>query len=475
MKNLSRRHLIRTGLVLGGGMASVALAACGETTTVERTVIQEVPVERIVTVEKEVPVEIEVIKVVEAAPAKPKDVTLEFTFWATLEDLGTWQQGLDDAKVALPHVSIDWQNVPWGEYWTKLQTRAAAGTVPDVAGMVTLFSQQYIRQDSLIPLDDFAKRDNNDLEDFWPVNLAGYKDVAGRTYGLPYDLSTYLLYVNEDILENAGTELPADGTYSWDVFVETVRKTTARDGDRVETFGSLMLPAADHRLQAFLATNLGGYLTLDGTKSALDTPESIEVIQAWADLRLVEELLPSPDQQVDTPLWETGKATFRFGNPSGVQTMRERVGSPHGGGRFSWDLAFLPVWVEHANELAGGGFSIMKGTEFIEEAWQFIDLYSSGAYLRQMVGTPSRGICGRQSCARSMLNPDNPRNQQFFLDNLNFSYQWALPDYNKIVAITQKYLDQIFLGQITAEEGLTAAAAEQNPIIEAGGAAVVSR
>ena len=76
---LSRRRLLRLGLM--GGVGIAALAGCGETQVVEREVVtvvtQEVPVERIVTqvVEKQVPVEVEkvVIREVEKGRCSRKD------------------------------------------------------------------------------------------------------------------------------------------------------------------------------------------------------------------------------------------------------------------------------------------------------------------------------------------------------------------------------------------------------------------
>jgi PII-like signaling protein len=65
-KGLTRRKIIRSGLVGGAGLAAVAaLAGCGETQVVTETkiqeVIKEVPVEKVVTqiVEKEKVVEVE--------------------------------------------------------------------------------------------------------------------------------------------------------------------------------------------------------------------------------------------------------------------------------------------------------------------------------------------------------------------------------------------------------------------------------
>jgi peptide/nickel transport system substrate-binding protein len=62
-ESLSRRRLIQGSLV--GGVGAFALAACGEASTIEKTVVQEVPVDRIVTVKEEVPVTVEVIREVE--------------------------------------------------------------------------------------------------------------------------------------------------------------------------------------------------------------------------------------------------------------------------------------------------------------------------------------------------------------------------------------------------------------------------
>ena len=61
MDTLIRRKVLRGGLFAGG---AAVLAACGETTVVEKTGIKDVPVERIVTIREEVPVEVE--KIVEA-------------------------------------------------------------------------------------------------------------------------------------------------------------------------------------------------------------------------------------------------------------------------------------------------------------------------------------------------------------------------------------------------------------------------
>ncbi|MBH41069.1 MAG: hypothetical protein CL790_07600, partial [Chloroflexi bacterium] len=71
MRNLSRRHVLRSAGIGAAGVASIAaFAACGETKTVEveKIVTQIVEVEKVV--EKQVAVEKQVVKTVEVAAKK---------------------------------------------------------------------------------------------------------------------------------------------------------------------------------------------------------------------------------------------------------------------------------------------------------------------------------------------------------------------------------------------------------------------
>src|SRR5689334_22741445 len=81
---------------------------------------------------------------------------------------------------------VKWENTPWGEYWTKLQTEVAGGTTPDVVGMVSMYSQQYIRQGTLLGLKSFIEREPDvKVDDFWPAIMPAYR-WKDDTYAFPY-------------------------------------------------------------------------------------------------------------------------------------------------------------------------------------------------------------------------------------------------------------------------------------------------
>jgi len=150
--------------------------------------------------------------------------------------------------------------------------------------------------------------------------------------------------------------------------------------------------------------------------------------------------------------------------------LTTRVGPPRQNDKFLWDVALIPKKQQNGNALAGGSFAIGKGTKFSEEAWTFVKFYTSAPILREMVGVPSRGIPGRRSVGDSLVTDQNPEHQKFFLDVLDYPAEimhvLAIPAYQQAIDIMHKYLDQVFLGQMTAAEGMPKVVEELNPVLE---------
>jgi multiple sugar transport system substrate-binding protein len=405
-----------------------------------------------------------------AAPAA-EQVLLRLTFWGDLADMPTWNWGLDQFKVAHPEIGIRWENTPWGEYWTKLQTEVAGGSIPDVVGMVSMYSQQYIRQGTLLGLNDFIEREPDvDVDDFWPVIMPAYR-WEGETFAFPYDLSSILLMYNKELFDEAGVPYPT-GEWTWDEFLDACQKLTkdtAGDG-RVDQWGWLLPNLNSWTLDVPLTTNKAQMFSDDGSHSLLDTPEAIETIQWLADLRNVHRVVPTPGEVGDVPLFETGRAAMTWGNPEFVQVLTSRVGPPRDNDNFLWDVALFPKKQQNGNAVQGGSFAIGRTTNHVEEAWTFLKFYTSAEILEQMVGVPSRGIPGRQSISDSLLTDTNPEHQHFFLDVMEYAISVFVPVYQQAVAIYQKHLDPVYLGEVSAAEACPRLVAELNPILEAAAA-----
>jgi multiple sugar transport system substrate-binding protein len=400
-----------------------------------------------------------------SAPAAAK-VELRLTFWGDLADMPTWNWGLEEFKKQQPDIGVKWENTPWGEYWTKLQTEVAGGVVPDIVGMVSMYSQQYIRQGTLLPLNQFIEREPDvNVDDFWPAIMPAYR-WSGDTFAFPYDLSTMLLMYNKKLFDEAGVPYPV-GEWTWDQFLDAAMKLTKdTDGDgKTDQWGWLLPNLTGWTLDVPLTTNKASMYNPDGTKSTLDTPEAIETIQWLADLRNVHHIAPTPGETGDVPLFETGKAAMTFGNPEFVQVLASRIGPSRQNDNFLWDVALFPKKQQNGNAVQGGSFAIGKTTKAVEQAWTFLKFYTSAPILREMVGVPSRGIPGRASIADSLVTDSNPEHQQYFLDVMEYAISTFIPVYQQAVAITQKHLDPVFLGEAQAADACVSLAEELNPVL----------
>jgi multiple sugar transport system substrate-binding protein len=404
----------------------------------------------------------------EAAPAA-EAVELRLTFWGDLADMPTWNWGLDQFKEQHPEIGIKWENTPWGEYWTKLQTEVAGGATPDVVGMVSMYSQQYIRQGTLLPLNQFIEREPDvNVDDFWPRIMPAYR-WEGDTFAFPYDLSTMLLMYNKSLFDEAGVPYPT-GEWTWDEFLDACLKLTKdTDGDgQVDQWGWLMPNLAGWTIDVPLWTNKARFVSEDGAECLMGTPEAIETIQWLADLRNVHHVVPTIAEQGDVPLFESGRSAMTWGNPEFVQVLTSRVGPPRENDNFLWDVALFPMKQQNGNSVQGGSFAIGKSTEYVDQAWTFLKFYTSADILREMVGVPSRGIPGRASVADSLLTENNPEHQQFFLDVMEYSISTFIPTYQQATAILQKYLDPVFLGDATAAESNPMIVEEVNALLQEG-------
>ncbi len=313
----------------------------------------------------------------------------------------TWNDGIKQWTNANPETKIQWENTPWKEYWTKLQTEMAGGTSPDVVGMVSMYSQQYIRQGSLLAMDTYisAQPDTN-MDDFWPLIMNAYK-WEGKTFALPYDLSTMCMMYNKKMFDEAGVSYPTEWT--WDEFLAATQKLTKdTDGDgKIDQFGYI-LPTFDWTIDVPLGTNKARLVSEDGLKCMLDTPEAIETIQWLADLRNVHHVAQTPGEAGDIPLFETGKAAITWGNPEFVQVLKERVGPPRKNDNFLWDVCFFPKKQQNANAVQGGSFSIGAKTKYADRAWEFAKFYTSArCWIRWWVNPAAASPDAARSPSRS--------------------------------------------------------------------------
>lgn len=219
------------------------------------------------------------------------------------------EQEFDRAIVAQyeeehPDIDIEENYIPYAEYLSKINTMAAAGSMPDIFNLPEGNVFEWGEKGALLdlkPLYDNAGVKPEDVS----VDSAIFS-TDSQIWSVGYNVTTMCMYYNKDMLMEAGIDLPstdAASPWSWDEFVENAKKITKDsngngpgdegfDPDSISVYGTMM-PTDWVKFVALLHTNGVGILNEAGDALGISTPEGIEVIQAIADLGNTIHCAPS--------------------------------------------------------------------------------------------------------------------------------------------------------------------------------------
>jgi len=155
--------------------------------------------------------------------------------------------------------------IPASDLNQQLAQGFASGSPADVFYLSTDAMAGYAANGSLAPYGD----DVEDTSDFRPALLEAFT-LDGHLYGLPKDVSTLALLINEDLWKEAGlTE--DDVPTTWEELADVASRAGS---DKV---AGLTMSTEYQRIGAFMAA-AGGELVTDG-KATANSPENIEALE----------------------------------------------------------------------------------------------------------------------------------------------------------------------------------------------------
>ena len=136
-------------------------------------------------------------------------------------------------KEAYP--SIDIQIVPEFDN-QKLLTGVASGNVPDLLWLDRGTLASWAARDVLLPLDDFFSTYGITEDQFYPAAIGEVK-YNGQYYGLPQFMDVRALYVNNQVLSDAGIDPASIDTSDWESLSDLGGQLVQKDGDTIQRWG----------------------------------------------------------------------------------------------------------------------------------------------------------------------------------------------------------------------------------------------
>ncbi|MEY4229734.1 MAG: hypothetical protein RLZZ362_583 [Actinomycetota bacterium] len=236
--------------------------------------------------------------------------------------------GIDEANGDAFSLSYEPGNNEGSPYQDQLVTEIGNGTAPDVFWIPGTDIARFQSEGLILDLNELATAEGFDTSEFYPEPMyhLTYDPEAGapgsKLWGLPRDVSTFALYLNNDLIAEAGADDPRAlaeaGEWDWAAFSDVITKVTALGGENK----GFAMNSWWANYGVFMNAAGGGFFNEDRTACALDTPESIaglEQIKAIYDGNLAV-----PFGEDGEPAWKAGTVgafiNGRWATPAPVPT-----------------------------------------------------------------------------------------------------------------------------------------------------------
>ncbi|MBS4220441.1 sugar ABC transporter substrate-binding protein [Bacillus sp. FJAT-49711] len=376
--------------------------------------------------------------------SKSGDVTLTYAIWDA-NQAPALQQIADKFTEENPNIKVKVEVTPWDQYWTKLETAATGGSLPDLFWLNASNIQKYAKGKVLLPITEQADLDKVDLSKY-PEALVNIYTVDNELYAFPKDFDTIGLWYNKELFDNAGLEYPNEN-WTWDDLIENAKKLTD-EGNGIWGFAS---PLAGQTGIYNTVYQAGGYILNDDLTHAGHADEkTLKGIKFMYDMIHTHKVSPTVAQMTDTPaasLFESGKVAMLFeGSWMQVEFAKNEYTKD------KVDVTALPAGEKDAVVIHGLGNVIAKNTKYPEEAWKFSKFLGSeqAHKIQAETGTVIPAYQGTQD-AWVQSNPNF--NLQVFIDMTQDSVPYPVSiETRKWQQIETEILTQAWAGNKSLED-----------------------
>ena len=131
--------------------------------------------------------------------------------------------------------SIDFESIPYSDYFTRLGAALEAGSGPCVMQIPANILAEFQARGQLAPMPESVMTADEMQSTFTPASIA-LLDIDGQYYGMPTDVQTFMLFYNDDLFEAAGLD-PTKDFETWDDFRAAAIALTKADGDNMSQAG----------------------------------------------------------------------------------------------------------------------------------------------------------------------------------------------------------------------------------------------
>ena len=414
--------------------------------------------------------------------ASTGDVTVSFYSWSAGAEQEFDQAICDQYQAEHPGVTIEANFIPYSEYLSKINTMAAADSMPEVFKLPEGSVLEWGTKGAVLDLEPLYEKAGFD-PDTEMVSTTVFRAGDG-IWGVGCNVTTLALYYNKEIFAQNGIEMPstdAENPWTWDEFVENAKKLTKDtngntpndegfDEESVSVYGTMM-PTDWNVFMPLMYTNDAGIANEEGTELLINTQAGLEVLQAIADLSLVHKCAPTVAMAKGA--FSDKSAMLMNGQLAMAIDGAWALGNYANEG-YDVGVAQIPMFKHPANMSWGAGVCMSPKSAQNEAAFDFFRYYTefenaistsenAGVALGGLPHTVNifDGGENEKAWAATYTKVDESANCEAFKNILQqkdtrLGENVSLKNFPAIVDNTiVPLLDNVWLGETTAEEALS--------------------
>ncbi len=240
----------------------------------------------------------------------------------------------------------------------KALTALRSGQPAQLSVMFAIDIFELIDQDAIQPFDDLVSTPEEKawLDSFYPTLMENGR-TGGKTWGIPFQRSTIVMYYNKDAFREAGLD-PDNPPSNWDELVAATKKLVKKDAAGNVTRWGIEIPSTGYPYWMFGALTMqnGQVLMNDaGNTTYFDNSAVIEALRFWRDLGAKHNVMPT-----GTVEWGTLRSDFLEQKTAIMWHSTGNLTAVKKNAKFDFGVAMLPAKKRRGTPTGGGNFYIFK-------------------------------------------------------------------------------------------------------------------
>jgi|BenlonsequeITSRD_1030534.scaffolds.fasta_scaffold00004_171 multiple sugar transport system substrate-binding protein len=387
----------------------------------------------------------------EKSGAGDQEIVLEFMQWWEPEMApGAMEKICSDYEASHPGIKIKRISKPYAEVQSQVTIGAAAGTLSDVLGCDPTWIYNLVKQNAVLPLDEFIQGDNYDES-----QLASISVLDGKKYLINVENFVYPMFYNVDMFKEAGIESFPE-THS--EFIEACKKLTDPSKNQYGWDMSLSLQNPTGIQNDIMA------LVWASGDTGLPNPnnEGVKTVFNLVNTLYQQGLIVpgsmTAQEQDKVEHFVNGRTATMIDSLAHINMIRSRNSG------LNFDIALPPAkdgyTGKHILDCAAWGVTISKTSKHPKEAWEFVK-YLMSPEVNSFIADSVNAFPGNINGDPSWVKEDAMNEKAFKLyqeNGVRNEFQGA-PEANNLMRLMSEQLQALLNGKQSVDEALAATSA----------------